>query len=205
MIAFDLWIRADDLHFAWGASSEAQGHCHCVRDGNYFLCKEKTPHWLSKMKKWSILYKPIHPATTIGEKFYFLNAAPQGISSATCYCRDEAGWAGTQHMVGMDWETGTAASQATARSSHHPVSVVLLWRSHLEENFPTGLAAVLGPVSHYKTPTVLSGRRKQPESEEQREPQTTYHGITNACMIQGDTRCWDPTQALISVRKFSDL
>lgn len=155
--------------FAWGASSEAQGHCHCIRDGNYFLCKEKTPHWLSKMKKWSILYKPIHPATTIGEKFYFLKCCStrdQLCNMAAAEMRqDEQGpsiW-----WVGMDWETGTAASQGTARSSHHPFSVVLLWSSCLEENFPTGLAAVPGPLSHYKPPTVLSGRWKQPESEEQ--------------------------------------
>lgn len=117
-------------------------------------------------------------------------------------CRDEAGWAGTQHMVGMDWETGTAASQATARSSHHPFSVVLLWSSCLEENFPTGLAAVPGPLSHYKPPTVLLGRWKQPESEEQWEPQTTYHGITNACTIQGDTLLRPYTGTDISEKVF---
>lgn len=105
----------------------------------------------------------------------------------------------------MCWAQAGKQGQAAARAPHHPVSVVLLWRSRLEESFPAGLAAFLGPLSHHKSLTGLSGGGRQPESEEQWKPQTTYPGISNACVIQGDACCWDPMQALISVRKFSDL
>lgn len=70
-------------------------------------------------------------------------------------------------MLGMGWKTGTASSQAVARVPRHPVSVVLLGRSRLEESFPAGLAAFLRPLSHHKSLTGLSGGGRQAESEEQ--------------------------------------
>ena len=189
-----------------GTSCEAQGHCCCVGDGNYFLHKEKATLivWNEKVVNLVWIYSSCNQHRW---KFVilFVNARLQRISSVTRCWRDEAGWAASQHVVGTGWETGPAASQAAARASCHPVAVVLLWRSRLKESSPAGLAAFLGPLSHHKSPTGLSGGGRQSKSEEQWEPQTTYPGIINACTIQGDAHCWDPMQALTSVRKFSDL
>lgn len=149
------------------------------------------------MKRWPILYKPIHPATNIGEKNTdFFKKNHLFVDFKCCSTRGKLCQMLTQrwrrmsrvlpcggHRLGDGDSRFPSCSQGSSPPSLCCAALKITPRGKLPRWW--------GLLSHHKSPTGLSRGGRQLEPEEQWKPQTTYPGISNACTIRGDTRCQD--------------